>query len=821
MTNRIRVRDSRILGCLLAACVASLVAMIPHARLFAQGPGAGGGAREPVVLSVRPILVDIEFEGNDAIATDRLLARIQTRATHVPLVKRYYSMLVDLLEQNPLAPTEYQKVGRDYQVLPPYYQLRRIVDSLGGDIRYLNMARLDSDVVRLRTLYFDNGFHDADIDYHIRLDTVRNTSIVRFIINEHQRYPLRAVTYVGLDQVPNELRANLIRPDLIELGRGFSKADLEAETSRIVADLKNNGYPFAVSRTPLILVARERDSIPGAPYDSALVFIFTGHRYRMGQTVFAPDSNYDDCMFDDSLVLAQAEYVPGEWYSKRQVDQSTENIYSLGSFDLVSFDTVNVNHADSIMGMRINTRTRSRNDIRWGLNVGYVQRVTEFLWIAGGDASYTRYNAFCSGGHLTVGGHLSIPLTNFGRFPYLFNQGEGGGNASMLFPSIFGRRRLLGSVGVSYDNKVVARQITQANAEFTMRGQAIELGGDLVVRFPKYTFFSVANLHLAFQRNSYQGVARLINAVAETRARTAADGDAACDYNSLRSALRAELANTTYRLQVLQGDDPSLLQPGDSALLNRFNSLKQTVLLTAIATADGRDDAFLPTKGYILDARVELGTSFGADIFAKLETNARLYKPGLGGTFAFRGRAGYIINLAGYPLIPQSSRFFAGGANSMRAWVGGDLLATRRTTSAVVNDSCTAAILQSLVADNRRAQGGLGQVEFNAEWRVQPWQLESQSTVAQQLNQLVLIGFVDVGSAFFRDVEDIGQVNVLSNIGMDIGASVGYQTPVGPFRIGVAAPIHDPLQTDPRQRWITNRQFTSALLLHIGIGHAF
>lgn len=796
--------------------------LLAGAVALAQGPGGDGGTAAPV-FTVRPILVDVEFEGNDALGSDQLAAQIQTRPTQTPLIKRYYGLIADLLDQNPFAPKRYRKIGREMEPLAPYWVLHAIVDSLGGEVRYLNLNRLDSDVVRLRTLYYDNGYHDVEVNYHVRLDTVRNASIVRFRIAENKRYPLRAVSYIGLENLPPDLRSQLIEPELIEIGEGYSKSRLTDETDRIVADLRNNGYPFAVSRTPLILVARERDSIPDAPYDSALVFVFTGERYRFGETAYLPDSTYDGCTFSDAMVLAQRDYKVGEWYSRDKIDQTVENLYALGRFDLATVDTSSALSSDATMGMRINTRLRSPNDFRSSIEVGYVQRLGELLWIAGGDASYTRYNAFCSGGHLNVSGRFSIPITNFTAPKYLFNQGEGGGKISMVFPSVFYRPLALSSVAFGYDNIVAARQRSTSGGEFTMRAQNIEAAVDFVQRLPRHTLLSAFTLRMAVQQSSYRGVSALIRAVADVQAGEASQLDPNCDFTVLREALIRELSETTYRLQVLQGDDPSLLRDDDTALIDGFDRLKRTLLLGAILTADRRDNAFAPTTGSFLELRGEVGISFAGAAFAKLEGNARFYKPLAGGTLALRGRLGRVFDIDGFPLIPQSSRFFTGGANSMRAWAAGDLLATRPVSVRTDVDSCTREIIEGLAGERRRAQGGLGLVELNAEWRSQLFNLHSRSALAQQLNELILIAFVDAGTAFYRDAEDVGLVNVFDNIGFDIGFGIGYQTPVGPFRFGVAVPLLDPLQgpAGQRGRLITEREFMTSLVYHIGIGHAF
>src|SRR5256885_8823604 len=123
--NQCRWHGARHLRAWLPAIAAIWLAAA--SLLQAQGPGGEVlPPRTAIRPSIRPILVDVEFEGNETVNKEDLLATIQTRPTHVPLIKRYFTLLADLLELNPLAPHSRVKNGVLIAEGPRYLALRKM-----------------------------------------------------------------------------------------------------------------------------------------------------------------------------------------------------------------------------------------------------------------------------------------------------------------------------------------------------------------------------------------------------------------------------------------------------------------------------------------------------------------------------------------------------------------------------------------------------------------------------------------------------------------------------------------------------------------------
>lgn len=794
--------------------------------LYAQpGPGSDTPPAAPMApASIRPLLVDVEFNGNSALGDELIQAEIVTRPTRTSAIMKVFSLIGQLVERNPLAPQRHRE------------QVRKTIDSLGGDFRYLNMNAVQADTARIVQLYNDFGYHDAIVTYRVALDTIRNTSLVRFMINEGPAYPVKGVHYFGLENVPASIREEVTEPIYLKDGETYTKERYVAQAEHALDVLRNNGYAFAGRAEPVVITARE----PAVEkrFDSVLAYIYTGERYKFGTTIVEPDAFSDSKPVDTTLVQDQREYQPGEWYSKRQVDQTIANIYALGTFELVTLDTLTPFSSDSVLGMKISTRLRDQNDLRLAPEISFERRPREYITNLGFSVAYTRLNLLGRAEQLSTSLRVLTPMRNLITKDF-WKEFQGGGAVSFAVPSavgfpFIGGKRLSWLLTTGYDVSVLDR-IRGEIGDFTLRSERITGAGELAYRFPEHTYLTLVSGRLSYQYNKYTGIGPYSEQIALRRINEDIKDTSACKPDEILPLVQQALLENLYRVQVLQGDDIELLDPvRDARAREQFDALKRTLILSGTAVADNRNDLFSPSDGYFMELRMELGAT-GALVhgfpggFLKTEFSYRRFVP-LNPAWigAIRGHAGYIQEFGEFSLTPSSSRFSAGGANSLRGWYVRDMLATRPTEVAtLLNEACAAPIVQNIVSENRRLLGGLALIELNAELRWKPFLEPRASTLGRQLNQMILIFFVDAGNAYFRDREDVMHFNVgdiLSNIGFATGFSIGYETPVGPFRFGLGFPIYDPVNqvaNDPGKRWIFRRNIRDAAVLHVGIGHAF
>jgi outer membrane protein assembly factor BamA len=198
-------------------------------------------------------------------------------------------------------------------------------------------------------------------------------------------------------------------------------------------------------------------------------------------------------------------------------------------------------------------------------------------------------------------------------------------------------------------------------------------------------------------------------------------------------------------------------------------------------------------------------------------------------SFALRGHVGAIFPFGSLPLIPAAQRFTAGGANSIRGWGPREMLATTVQSDSTLTAGISPelrntadSVIAIIFKESKRLLGGLAILELSAELRVRMFNLGGTGILARQLNQLGLNVFVDAGNAFFRDYQDDRGLKIFQNIGLSVGLSIGYDTPVGPFQVGYGYPLYDPVNHSGDERWAWGRKLKlTDGAWQVSIGFAF
>ncbi len=817
-TDRTARRGAVVLALLFLTCGMSL-----HAQVTGSG-----GRPSPNRPSIRPVLIDVEFHGNDGVSSGELGARIDTRPTSNSVIKRVFEAYSNLFEANR------RYVPRVYRTL-----FARTVDSLRGEIRYYNPTRAAADTTNILAAYHDHGYHKAQVRWDVRIDTTANTAVVRYLVVEGPRYNVDSLRFTGdITDVPQDVIDRMNALEVVELGKPYLKDNLTAEQERVQKLLRDNGFPFAavLGETQVPAVISHHSPPADHPYDVIQVPVYTGGRYRFGTTVYLEDTSGIGKPVGRGLVLDQLEYKPGEWYSSEKIEQTRANLYALGVFDYVRIDTLAI-RGDSL-DLQVETQLRKQWDFQSALELGAEKRLQGWRLSTGLNGSISKTNLVGRAERLTVGGRVTWRPAEGGRF-------EWGVNAGLYIPSLLGIRRMsIGPFG-SYDDIVEALWDASESDGIdggVLRNRRIRGGFEGIYRFPRFTFIHSFPFRANFESNVYTGVGGFIaNAARERIAEAIVSDELNCDFDgpdsaaqvtALRNMVERTMRETIYRLQVLQGGDASLVSDRDAAARENMDALRRTYIFGGAAVRDSRNDFFSPTKGEFWNLGAELGiTGEFMGAFSKLDLDFRYHIPsGLRSSWAARLHVGGIVEFGRFPLTPNTSRFGAGGANSIRGWGVRDMLVTAPPVLASIDDpavaDCALPILQRIDEDSRRLQGGLMVLEMSGEYRGWLVDLPNTSTINRQLNQILVIGFVDAGNAYFRDYEtDAALVNlgsIVENIALSIGGSLGYSTPFGPIRVGFGYPIYDPVFRDGPDRLAWNRPFTIGdFAWHLAIGHAF
>lgn len=802
------LRRARLLLALVAATAAAVTPSLAQVtREDAPPPRRVGSAR--------PVLVEVEFEGNnDNDLNDKVLkAQITSKGTARPALRVFsiFARVYDL----PFMPARM----RD--------EMHEIVDSLSGEERYLNPRLLQEDTAALRRIYQQFGYNEVQLDYRILIDTARNRSKIRFFIEEGPRYRNHGITYVGLEEVPEDIREQFAEPEAFEIGDDYRSSEVVDETTRAVSILQNEGYPFA-ARTDVLSIKRN-DTIRGLRYDSSLVSIYTGNRYRFGSTTYRPDVESEGPELKEWVVLRQLEYESGEWYSRQKVDQTLSNLYGLGVFEYVRLDSLSETTTEETLGMQLVTKLIDPRTLLINPEVSFERYVNDYYAFLGLSSTFTHANLLGGAEKFTLQGRVRVPFASldeeFLKSP-LFTYG---GTVSYVDQTLLGRRWSIGA-NVGYDHAIEDRIIQQFgegeeafDSTFALLSDRFFISGEATHRFPSYTYLSSLTLRLSPQFLRYSNVEKYIEKEAETRVNDAINAGTLPESSrtSLKEELRDTLEGSIFREQVWLGDDIDLVT--NQNVRENFRSLKWSIVLSAYVNADHRDDYFSPRNGDYFDGRLEFGTNMFVNQWVKAEAEYRRFFPWDDDkAVGVRGHIGGIVPFGPIKLVPLTSRFWAGGANSLRGWGPREMLVTTRPPIGA-ETSPERQIIEEVLRDGRRLLGGLFLTEFMADWRWRPFNFPATSTLIQQVNQLMMVVGVDAGGSFWRDYEaDSASVeSYLEGIGLAASLALGYDTPIGPIRVGFGWPMRDPIN-HPERPWVTRRPVTIRdWAWFLSIGHAF
>lgn len=327
-------------GVWCAAVLLGAAALLLPAGLAAQQSAAEGP----------PVVLGLNFEGNNSISKDVLSAAIGT--------------------------TNSSWFART----PPFKWLGL------GETRVFDEREFRRDVLRLQTLYRASGFLEAEVDTIV--ERKPESVSITFKITEGEPVRVQALTFEGLDSVPN--RENLLVDLPLRMGDPFNRYLMTATGDTIVARLRNNGYPAAAffrsfevdrdARTARVTL----EFVPGTPASIGEI--------RVEGT--SP--------VDTSFVRRQLATKPGRPFSQEALFESQRNLYRTELFRTASVGIDSARYAvgDTTVPLTVQVSTAKLH--RTTGNVGY--GTTDCFRLG---STWTARNFLGGGRIFTLSGKLS------------------------------------------------------------------------------------------------------------------------------------------------------------------------------------------------------------------------------------------------------------------------------------------------------------------------------------------------------------------------------------------------------------------------------
>ena len=576
------------------------------------------GKKVIVVVTEKPVIGIIQFQGNKAVKEKKLLEITKVKAKEFLDHSR--------LRQDVLAiEQEYQKKGfskakTDYDVTVnaeneatvlfkidegAKVKIKEIVvdgNTAFTDKRLLKLIKtkkdtlftsgylkedvLKEDVERMEAFYKSEGYLDAVVDDRLDYDKSGKRIHLVFTVEEGKKYIAGKVEVSGMIVFPE---ADVRRTLTLKEGDAFSREGVRQDIASIQKYYFDRGYINAEINADTTLDEESgRVDLHYSIIENELTYI------RQIKIV-------GNTKTKDVVVRRELRLVPGDPFDGGKLKRSRDRLFNLGFFDEVAFDTEPTpvpNQSDLI----VDVKEKKTGEFSFGAGFSSIDRFIGFVEIAQRNFDWQNPPTFVGGGQdlrvrAEIGGTRQDYQVSWTE-PWIFDR-----------PISFGvdlyktSRNRSGNSGYSYDEN--------------------RLGGDI----------------------------RL--------------GKAFGEYN--RGSLM-------YKLEQVQiSNIPSTA----SSALKEEEGTNTVSSIEAKLTRDTRDNVFSPAKGYVATGQVELaGGPLGFDRdFVKYFVSDTLYVTPFfaGHVLSLGARAGIVQAYGNSDNVPIFERFFAGGTNTIRGYKERDI----------------------------------------------------------------------------------------------------------------------------------------------------
>ncbi len=616
----------------------------------------------------------------------------------------------------------------------------------------LNRDRLVADVEKIKSLYREDGYFNAEVEYEIK-PLKENETKVTFVIDENEKLYIEAITFTGVKQVdPDDLLGVMSIKEKgwfwLFTGSGILKKDeLELDTDRLAAYYYNNGYIDAQVGTPKVTHDEE-----GIYIDVPVV---EGKRYRVGKV------GIDGDFVGEKDELMEELELPEEEYYNRKVMREDMNQLTTGQADKgYAFADVSPKiDQDEEKGL-VNVTYQ----VKKGEKV-YFERITISGNFKTRDKVIRRELKIKEQG-LYSSTHMKKSRVNLQRLEYFedvkFTTAKGTREDTMnVNIAVLERETGAFSIGAGYsswDNMFAMAEVSQRN--FMGTGIKLSLKGYVAAKGLRYQLSVIEPWLFGIPLSAGFDAFHWTHDYGEFKRRS--NGFNVSFSYPIFEDVKAHLKYTFDASEVYS------LQPLVSAFIKRMEGdIDKSAIMVGLER-DTRDHLFLATEGSQNEFYVEYSGEpyLGGDTaYTKYIFNTGWYFPLFWKTVGFlHGRAGYLEGREGL-FTPIYERFFLGGINSIRAFNYGEVGPKDPATG------------------NRI--GGNKMILFNAEFLF---------PIAGDVGVRGVL-FYDTGQAYNNnETVDIGKVR------HSVGIGLRWYSPLGPLRLEYGW-NPDPRTGEPRDNW--------------------
>ena len=319
-----------------------------------------------LVVSVveRPSIAEIEFSGNKAVETDRLLESLKqvgfatgqvfNRSTfdqvEQELQRTYFSLGKYAVKiESTVTPMERNRVAIRFDISEGQVAKIRKINIVGNEVfdddelldlfklrtsGFLTLftsadqyskQKLAADLETLRSYYLDRGYINFNIDStQVSITPDKKDIYITINVTEGGRYTIKDIKLAGNLIVPKD---ELFPRILLNRGDVFSRRKVTDSAERLTERMGQEGYAFAnVNAIPDI--DEQNKAV-------ALTFFIDA-----GKRVYVRRINFEgNTKTRDEVLRREMRQMEGAWISTRAVERSKERLERLGYFSEVNVET--------------------------------------------------------------------------------------------------------------------------------------------------------------------------------------------------------------------------------------------------------------------------------------------------------------------------------------------------------------------------------------------------------------------------------------------------------------------------------------------------
>ncbi len=269
--------------------------------------------------------------------------------------------------------------------------LHSISSSLGSEPVYFDSTNIQIDLSALKDFYYSNGFFESKVSYKYSVDTAGKKVNLTYIIEEGKPFYYGKLLVFGLKSVPQFIYDIFYNDVKLDTTKRFSQSVVQANTSKVINDMLNNGYMQGRLDSTVVL----KDTVH---YKADVNIYFSpGNRYTI-DSIRIQKSGVGAHLVSNKLLRNISGLKDGQFYQLDVLRRSQVRLYRTGLFDNVALTTVDSGITDSSVPVKLQGSIGKMNE----LSPEFILNNQQSALNIGLGASYIRKNFLGDARKLTV-----------------------------------------------------------------------------------------------------------------------------------------------------------------------------------------------------------------------------------------------------------------------------------------------------------------------------------------------------------------------------------------------------------------------------------